>query len=112
MARSTRQRSSSPSTANACIVFFTLSRSDSGDVLATAEQMLLHVDAKRGGRARRRGRCSEAGGDCGGHAGLEWPVDAGRFIGDKRVEASPHAQRPICILPAPDQGRHGTHPET
>jgi carnitine 3-dehydrogenase len=63
-------------------VFHRLLRDGDGAELATAEQMLLHVDAASGRAAVANGEVARRVGDiAGAHAGLPWPERAGRAIG-------------------------------
>ncbi|WP_233713049.1 carnitine 3-dehydrogenase [Amaricoccus solimangrovi] len=65
-------------------LFHRLHRAD-GALVATAEQMLLHVDAKAG-RACPASDGIRAALDAlaRAHAGLPWPAEAGRFVGERR----------------------------
>jgi carnitine 3-dehydrogenase len=66
-------------------VFQSLIHSTSGDVLATAEQMLLHVDAKTHRVARAEAPVlAKVQALAAAHAKLERPKDAGRSVGQRR----------------------------
>lgn len=67
-------------------IFHTLLHTISGDVLATAEQMLLHVDSNKGRacpndneNAMSKLKALESA-----HALLEQPLEKGRFVGEPR----------------------------
>ena len=66
-------------------VFQTATRTDDGTVVATAEQMLLHVDTKAGracpAEPAMRDRLLRI---AAAQAGLPKPADAGRHVGERR----------------------------
>jgi carnitine 3-dehydrogenase len=66
-------------------VFYILHHGETGDVLATAEQMLLHVDTKAGracpAEAGVAGKLAEL---AGAHAALPRPAESGRHVGAPR----------------------------
>ena len=66
-------------------LFHTLHDTAGGDVIATAEQMLLHVDAKAGKAvAAPEEVLSKLGPIADAHAALAVPEGAGRHVGQKR----------------------------
>jgi carnitine 3-dehydrogenase len=66
-------------------LFHMLHHTGTGDVLATAEHMLLHVDTKAGRAAPAEPAIAARLGEiAGAHATLPRPADAGRSVGERR----------------------------
>lgn len=70
-------------------VFHTIHNSESGAVLATAEQMLLHVATKLGKATPAPAHIIEKINQISAaHLSLAWPEGAGRHVGQRHVQAA------------------------
>ncbi len=70
-------------------LFHTIHNAESSTTLATGEQMLLHVDTGEGkavaAPAHIAGKINEIATN---HSALGWPEGAGRYVGQRRMEAA------------------------